>query len=444
MAGLLFESFEMRESGQAPSGTIVAVPSPGAGLDRRILRLATTSDSILYNIEVDPYGTGYNDVIGPGRQLGTNGSLHTAYGYSRYFSSGFSVQSWMNYNTGSAALAVPQASLKSPTPTELWFTCDIRVAVTYLSDMNDPANLARSENRCQIFRWGDLSLRLYAIQNPLPSPNRGDVIFGLYNGTTLLGTVTVPNVNSTDPLVAVSGPWIYVKVHAKLDSTTGAFEVTCDGHTASYTNINSVATTPASNATYIYFSGGALGSLTSTSGPINFGGIDNVYIDDSGFPPNRPCAIVLQLGTASTDNQWTAAGPSATTLADALAAFDSRVARGVGVGSRMFVNLSAVNRSTSGIVDDVLGVQYIASGISNINLTDARRVKAGIRFQPVGTVFGTRYPTYQPPATPSYIIPGKEDTSWKRADNTTYQYSDFNNSDTGAQLVFEIIDPGPT
>lgn len=448
MAGLLFESFEFREDGAgiqtvSAASTVTGYPT---AMDRRILRVDKASDTTFYQAGTDVYGgVSWYDIYYGGRLVAASGFGAVAHGYPYYVASGISVQGRMSADYSSRCIAIPQALLKSPTPTELWITLDVRYTPTYLTTLDDPANLERSEARCQIFKWGDLSLRLRAITNPQPGPDRGDVVFGLYNGASLLGTVTVPNVNSIVSTTLFPAHWIYIKIHAKLDAVNGAFEVTCDGHNASYTGINTVATTSAASATHLYFSPGWLGRMSTTTGPVFSGCIDNIYIDDAGFPTGRPTAVWLTISGDHPDNQWTAAGTGATTVANALSGSgDGKVARGLGIGTRSFTHLLATARTGTGLVNSVLGVQYVLAGISNINLDDAKRLKAGIRVQPVGTIFGGRYPNFQPPATPSVIYPGKEDTSWLRSDSTAYAYDDFNGTNTGTQLVMEIVDPGPT
>lgn len=463
MAGLLFESFEFRESGYiGPQGAGMATYTSGTpiAMDRRILRVKYNDDSVLYSAE-----NGYNtslwlDYSQHGRWLGQTANFlefrgyQTGHGTNVYYASGYSLDSLTLQQLNSYSIAIPQASLKTPTPVELWVTMDVRYPEVYVATLNDPANLERSEARFQIFKWGDLSLRLRAIKNPQLSPQRGDIEFGLYNGASQLGTITVVNVNQTS-----SNPyttpwhWNFVKIHAKLDAVSGAFEVSIDGHNASFTGINTVSTTAAASATHLYFSPGSLGRLSNTSGPVTQGVMDNIYIDDSGFPAGRPAAVRTEIMADHPDNQWTPVGSGATTSWEALRSQDdtssppranSRSVRGLGVGSRLFCNIQALSRVGTGIQPTLLGVQYVVGGLSNVNLDDAKRVRAGIRIQPIGTIFGTRTETYQPPSLPSQIYVGKEDTSWAMSNGSPYSYDSFDGTNTGAQFVLEVVDPGPT
>lgn len=460
MSSLLFESFEFRESGyigQQGAGSSTVGSGTPIAMDRRVLRVKHNDDSVFYSAANGYDTTKWLDYVQHGRWLGQAANsieyrgYQSGYGTNVYYASGYSLNSWLLANLNSFCVAVPQSELTSPTPTELWVTMDVRYPQVYVTTLNDPTNLERSEARFQIFKWGDLSLRLRAIKNPQITPDRGDIEFGLYNGSVLLGTITVLNVNQTS-----SNPyttpwhWNFVKIHAKLDTTSGSFEVSIDGQNASFTGINTVATTSAVSASHLYFSPGSLGRVSDTSGPITQGVMDNIYVNDSGFPVGRPAAVRTELVADHPDNQWTAVGAGATSCWEALRSQDdtigrgnSRSVRGLGVGSKLFCNIQTLSRVGTGIQPTLLGVQYVVGGISNVNLDDASRVRAGIRVQPVGTIFGTRTETYQPPALPSLIYVGKENTSWAMSNGSPYNYDSFDGTNTGSQFVLEVINPSP-
>lgn len=297
-------------------------------------------------------------------------------------------------------------------PSELWVTMDISYSL--LGNVDIPASFQRSESRFQVFKWGDLSLRPRRIFNAASSPNRADITFELFNASTSLGTITIPSVNSLQ--------WMHVRIRAKLDASTGAFEVTIDGNTSSHTGINTVATTPLASATQLWFAGGALGALSGSS---NFAlaSIDNLLIDDAAFPAGRPSGRRLAVTGDHSLAGWAPTSGTGT-VATAVSSIDSNSGRGTGNGSVALLNLASL--TTTGLNTDILGWQILACGVSNVDTATARKLVTGVD---VGGVArnGTNISAQSPPLTPSEINPGM-DTIFYNGGTTNFTLTNVTNT----------------
>lgn len=370
MARLRFCGFDYN----AATGAIISgSAATGMNLDKDFLFVSYTSDTTFYAPGLATPNVGGNS--GRGSASGALGLWLS--------------QTSSNFNafTSITSCAVPRTAIGSPN--QIWATFDI----SYLMGLNvdDPTNLMRSEARFQIFKFGDLSLRLRRIFNY--TANVADITFEAFNGSTSLGTITIPSYSSAS--------WIFCRIYAKLDGSTGRFDISLDGQSVSYTGLNSVATTPLVSVSHLYFSGGILGYVSGTNGPLNFGAIDNLLLDDAAFPSGRPRGQRVAIASDGTLTGW-ASNPTGSTLTGALASFDASWARGSGTGSTALLNLTAP--STTGL-NGVLGWQIHAYGLSNVDTIATKRLITGVDVS--GTVTNGTYISPQvPPATPSYIQPG--------------------------------------
>jgi hypothetical protein len=261
----------------------------------------------------------------------------------------------------------------------------------FSNNVDNPATLERSESRFQIFKWGDLSLRLRRIFNYATGPTRADFTFELFNAATSLGTITVPSFQQ--------GNWMYIRIHALLNAA-GAFDVSIDGIPLVNTGINTVSVTPLASATQLWFSGGALG-LVGLADQAALGGIDNLYIDNAAFPAGRPTGRRV---TIASDNTMTGfAATAGGTVTAAAAAVDSNFARGTGTGSSALFNLSAI--TTTGLQSNLIGWQLLPCYVSNVDPLNAKKLAVGMSLS--GTAYmDTAVAAQTPPLAPSYISPG--------------------------------------
>ena len=318
---------------------------------------------------------------------------------------------------GSWGCAVPTSAIGSPS--EIWVTFDIQ-HYTY-ENIDNPASLMRSEARYQVFKFGDLSLRVRRVTNyvTVSGINMADFTFEAFNGVTSLGTIVVP-------AYAISS-WMFVRIYAKLDSVSGRMDVTIDGQAASYTGLNSVATTPLASVTHMYFSGGALG-LASGSGQIMVGAIDNLLLDSTNFPVGRPRGQRVSIASDGTLSGW--ASTSGGTITSALSVSDSSLARGTGAGSTALLNLTAP--STTGL-NGVLGWQIHAYGVSNVDAIAYKKLRTGVDIS--GTVTNGTYIVAQvPPATPAALFPGI-DTMFYSSGTTDFTLASVANTKLRLEVV---------
>ena len=275
-------------------------------------------------------------------------------------------------------------------PSELWVTMDIVHGVIG-NNVDNPALLQRSESRYQIFKWGDLSFRMRRVFNFSGGPTRADFQFELFNAATSLGTITVPSVQQ--------GVWMHVRIHALLNAV-GAFEVSVDGIASNHVGINTVAVTPLASATQLWFSGGTLGSNASSQ-LFSVGSIDNLYIDNTGFPAGRPTGRRVSIASDNTITSF--AATSGGTVTAAAANVDSNYARGTGVGASANFNLAAI--STAGLDPNLIGWQLLPCYVSNIDIVNVKKLSVGMSLS--GTPYMDTWVASQtPPLFPSYISPG--------------------------------------
>lgn len=297
-------------------------------------------------------------------------------------------------------------------PSELWVTMDISHELA--ANVDHPASLQRGQSRFQVFKWGDLSLRLRRIFNYATGPVRCDITFELFNATTSLGTITLTAVSSNS--------WMHVRIHAKLDAA-GAFEVTIDGVSSNHTGIDTVATTSLSSATQLWFSAGALGLVSGSITAFSVGSMDNLLIDNAAFPAGRPSGRRLAITGDDTLSGWAPTSGSGT-VATAVSSIDSNSGRGTGSGSVALLTLASL--TTTGLNTDILGWQILACGVSNVDTASARKLVTGVD---VGGVArnGTAISAQSPPLTPSETNPGM-DTIFYNGGTTNFTLTNVTNT----------------
>lgn len=382
MSAIKFCGFDYtnRDGNAVNLSTIYA---PGAifdfALDSGMLLQSFGSDAVSY-----APGFGSGNVTNSGSQ-GRNASDGGAMGSSFAGGSSSNLTNFASYTQG---VTCTRATLGNPS--ELWVTMDVNYGV-FGGNVDDPATLQRSESRFQIFKWGDLSLRMRRVFNYATSPTRADFTFELFNVATSLGTITVPAFQQ--------GNWMYIRIHALL-SATGAFDVSIDGIPLVNAGINTVSVTPLASATQLWFSGGSLGTILG-SNAIALGGIDNLYIDNAAFPTGRPTGRRVSIASDSTMTGFAATAGG--TVTAAAAAVDSNFVRGTGVGSSALFNLSAI--STTGLQSNLIGWQLLPCIVSNVDPLNAKKLAVGMSLS--GTPYmDTAVAAQTPPLAPSYISPG--------------------------------------
>lgn len=397
MARLRFCGFDYEATNGNPINTLGS-RSNGLDLDKDFVAVSGSSDTVFY-----APGALYSVACGGGRHA-DSGALGQ-FGYSALSTISPSL---------ATSCAVPRAAIGSPS--QIWATFDIAV-YTLSGNADNPATLMRSEARYQIFKFGDLSLRLRRVFNY--ASNVADVTFEAFNGSTSLGTITVLSVTYT--------AWLYVRVYAKLDGSTGQFDISIDGQSVSYTGLNSVATTPLASVTHLYFSGGMLG-VTSGSNVWLAGLIDNILLDDASFPTGRPSGRRAALATDGTLSGW--AATSGGTLVNSLSVYDANKARGTGNGAVALLNTATL--STAGLVG-VIGWQVHAYGLSNVDTIAVKKLRTGVDVS--GTASnGTYIAAQTPPATPSFISPGL-DTIFYSSGTTSFTLANVPNTKIRLEVV---------
>lgn len=401
MARLRFCGFDYQAVLGASNTSSFAFPT-GNDLDKDCVYVSRSSDTTFFA----PWQSNPT-FISVGRTAGSN-----ALGYQFYLPNNN-----LGAMGGSWGCAVPTSAIGSPS--EIWVTFDIQ-HYTY-ENIDNPASLMRSEARYQVFKFGDLSLRVRRVTNyvTVSGINMADFTFEAFNGVTSLGTIVVP-------AYAISS-WMFVRIYAKLDSVSGRMDVTIDGQAASYTGLNSVATTPLASVTHMYFSGGALG-LASGSGQIMVGAIDNLLLDSTNFPVGRPRGQRVSIASDGTLSGW--ASTSGGTITSALSVSDSSLARGTGAGSTALLNLTAP--STTGL-NGVLGWQIHAYGVSNVDAIAYKKLRTGVDIS--GTVTNGTYIVAQvPPATPAALFPGI-DTMFYSSGTTDFTLASVANTKLRLEVV---------
>lgn len=401
MARKMFISFDYRYNGTAPNNATLysaaepALP-PGASFSAR------NSDTTFF-LPGDVFASKFIE----GRDSRSSG-----YGEGAVFSNITYEASPTTLYSGSS-VSVTRASLGNPQ--EIWAAFDIRIANPGVETSSLGSSWSQSTARHQVFRWGDLSLRIRRIYNYQASPLKFSYEFEAFNATTSLGTIALVDYNTPQ--------WSHVRIRARLDSgTAGRFDISIDGNTLNTSSINSVSITTLQNATRLFFGGGNHGQGILGSFSAAFvGAIDNILIDDAAYPTGRPLGIRVGLASDGTLTNWEAVSP-ATTVTGALTG--SGTARGTTAGATALLNLSSV--TTTGFETNLLGWQFSPSGVSNLDSVVGRRLSFGIDLS------GTPYNGIESiplPLAPSTLSVGSiVDTVFYKGGTTDFTISDIANS----------------
>lgn len=403
MARKCFIGFDYDYAAGVPGNNVLfgdVRPSLPAGVSL----VAKTSDTTFYS----PGDSAASTTFIGGRNTGSS-----AFGHGAYTTANFEGSALL----ASGTVAVTRSSIGSPQ--EVWVSMDVRLLAPS-GNLDDPANLMRSEARYQIFKWGDLSLRFRRIHSYQASPLKFTWVFEAFNGVTSLGTISLVDYNASQ--------WAYVRIRARLDSgTNGRFDITIDGVSLNTSSINTVATTALVDATILYFSGGFIGQRTS--GSIYIGAVDNILIDDAAFPSGRPAGVRAQFTGDGTLTNWAPNGAASLTLAFA----GVGTARGTGTGATALINLGGI--TTTGWEPNLLGWQLVASGISNLDPLLIRKLRTGIDLS--GTPYnGTQIETMIPPMSPSSITTGYNmDTVFYKGGTTDFTVSDIANCKARLEVI---------
>jgi hypothetical protein len=398
MARKCFIGFDVSRLGFVASGTAAALPVG-------VSYVSKTSDTTFYNpFEVTPTYSSRS-----GRNSFGLAFPDFAFGSANFESS--SAQPVIS-------VAVTRSSIGSPQ--EVWVSFDVFIA-NLGQNFDDPTNYMRAQARYQVFKWGDLSLRLRRVYSYVASPLSYRYEWEAFNGTTSLGTISPPAYTTTSQ-------WAFVRIRARLDSgTSGRFDITIDSTSLNSGGINSVATTPLNDATHLYFCGGFLGAVNS--GTIAYFSMDNVIIDDAEFSAGRPTGGTVTLASDNTLTNWSAVG--AATVAAALSG--AGTARGTGTGATALLNLGSV--TTTGWETDLIGFQLVSTGMANLDPLLQRKLMQGISLS--GTAYnGTQLQTYLPPMTPSVLNPAYPlDTIFYKGGTTSFTTADITNCKPRLEVV---------
>lgn len=240
---------------------------------------------------------------------------------------------------------------------------------------------AQGGTAASIFRCGDVGLYFKSLSLVVSTYT---VVFALFNASTEVATITVPN-------ITLATTWMHVKMSCKLHSSTGYITCTIDGvsQSASYTGQNTVSVNAANSsgttatADHVYFGPPVMyNTILSNSLP---GGIDNIHIDDTAVPTHRPRGSRVSLSGSSTDVNAVAVGTGASSIIDALSnPTDAKAARFNGASAETIMDLASI--STSGIESAVLGFNLYAKRPANRNANAARHLSMGLDISGVQTM----------------------------------------------------------
>lgn len=252
---------------------------------------------------------------------------------------------------------------------ELFFTFDLAYPGILPATYDTPV----TSDKYVCFKWGDVTLRPKSCVDA--GGGNSTIVWSLRNDVTEIAMVT------TTLIVAAS--WLYVKLHVKLDATGGLIDCQINGvaQSAVYTTQNTVAVNPIAgvgtteSADHIYFGPPIL--INAGTGAAGEALIDNILIDNSGWPTGRPAGQRLALGASSTNSNWSAVGTAVTTIPDALIdPTDAKAARGVGVGASTILDLAAF--STAGLLPNMIGMNLYAKRAVNRDGHSARSLQLGL------------------------------------------------------------------
>jgi hypothetical protein len=413
MAGVLFVDFDWMKSGVAPtfSNNWAEVSMP---LGMYHNNGAATLDPAISPPNV-PQGNSVQ-VLAPG--VATNSAAYGPYfgGIPSQHQSGYGAATSTTRTAFAAAKGFQLSLVRSVYPqitNEIFMTFDFRHAfVTHNSSLS--SSYSPSADWEQLFIWGDLSLRCKQLDYASAVITH---VVSLYNGAAEVATVSFPEV--------VQGSWHHVRIHAKLDVTTGAFNVTVDGYGhASYTNQNTVGTIALGSAVYISFSPPVYDNGTNAY----VGLIDNVYIDNDSFPTGRISAQRGTISADSTNTGWGAYGTGATTLTDAVSSgTDAKAIRSLGGGS--LANFTITVPANVSLESEVIGATFHVR-VCNRDAVQAKKLAVGMEMASVfypsealrSVILPLGVPTHVPPNSTAVIMQGG---MFNKTGNTRFTHTEM-------------------
>lgn len=260
---------------------------------------------------------------------------------------------------------ITRASLGSPA--EIWVTFDWRQNQLNAVPAASPSN--------KIFDWGNVSVRIDSLIN-----------IGIYNNTTLVSTIVVPTL--------ATAQWYFVKVHVKLDATTGLIEVEFGGNAmpAPYTNQNTVPTISLASATNVQI----LATINSTGSGAYSGRIDNIVFDDTAWPSGRPRVEGVSPSADNSLSGWVAVSPAATVTGGLTG---SGKAEGQSAGS--YALLDMADNADGTLQDVILGINSFAMSAMNMNVGVAKKLAMGIQLSGTDNLGSGGAAGQTPATTPS-------------------------------------------
>lgn len=272
---------------------------------------------------------------------------------------------------------------------EFWMTFDF-TAATY-SAATFPNTWEPATTWGRMFSWGDITI---TCKETTYAAGSHTAVFSLRNAGTEIATISVP-------AIPTSETWMFMKLHVKLDGSTGIIEASINGIAQSvpYTGQNTVSVTSLAAATIVYFGGAVWDNGTAAY----CGNIDNVYVDDAAYPAGRPEILSFTALADDSLSDFEAFGTGATTVVAALATYND----GIAARSRSSAGVAILTQtppSTTLQMTDVLGVELVAKSVTNRSGTDSsRRLEIGYSLsgvQTMGTIARGTPLVYDSNATP--------------------------------------------
>jgi len=275
-----------------------------------------------------------------------------------------------SFNIGTTQVAIKRTT--HGIGSECWSSCDLACSVIGAS------TTATVSGYNAVWRWGDLQI---IIKSATLVTSTYTIVFSVKNNGSEVATITVPNI--------VSSSWMFMKVAAKLHSSTGYITATIDGvaMSASVTGVNTVTTlAEAGTGTQTSADHITFGVPVITNGSNGYiGKIDNIYIDDASHPTGRPRGERISLGSSSTDVNASAVGTGATTIANALdSPTDAKAARFTGAAASSIIDLASY--STSGIETNLIGFNFYLKRAANRDANVSRFISVGVDISGVQTM----------------------------------------------------------
>lgn len=245
-------------------------------------------------------------------------------------------------------------------PSELWITFDWHPLAIYGATGSGPS--LTTARGAHLFRWRNIT---FTLKSTTVAGARTTYNFGLY-----LGAVE----QASFSFFQDSADWVFFQIHAKIHATTGAADVTCVGGSASFTGADTTADPHGNGTTTVHFNTAAIHSGGGYSDAFVMGKLDNLYIDDEGFPAGRPRAIAMTIGSVSDSSEASASG--ADTIHEALAGSGHVVLGNAGAYATLPLTLASGQDAFE--LDEILGIMVHVHGAANNNAELPCKLKTAI------------------------------------------------------------------